>query len=98
MQIENKGINSSIKEGETKLRISLKNKCTKKGYDIGQFQMSGEFSLQFWNLADSGVEIDYLKLQHWQVETMAFKTQYEIVTRPPPPPHLTPLKKHPSTG
>ena len=37
----------------------------KKGYDIGQFQRSGEISLHFWNLADLGVEIDYSKLEHW---------------------------------
>jgi hypothetical protein len=36
----------------------------KKGYDIGQFQRSGEISLHFWNLANLGVEIDYLELKH----------------------------------
>ena len=37
----------------------------KKGYDIGQFQRSGEISLHFWYLADLGVEIEYSELGHW---------------------------------
>ena len=36
-----------------------------KGYDIGQFQSSGEILLPFYNLADLGVEIDYSELEHW---------------------------------
>ena len=37
----------------------------KKGYDIGHLQRSGAISFHFWNLANLGVEIDYLELEHW---------------------------------
>ena len=64
----------------------------KKGYDIGQFQRSGEISLHFWNLANLGVEIDYLELKHWYGSKMAFKTPSEAVT---PPPRISyPKKTH----
>ena len=65
MQIHNKGINLSNKEGVTKFGVLLEKKCMKKGYDIGQFQRSGKVSLHFWNLADLGVEIDYSEWEHW---------------------------------
>ena len=64
MQIHNNGINSSNNEGVTKFGVSLEKKCMKKGYDIGQFQRSGEISLHFWNLVDLGVESDYSELEH----------------------------------
>ena len=34
-------------EGVTRFRVSLEKKCMKKGYDIGQFQRSGEILLHF---------------------------------------------------
>ena len=65
MQIHNKGINSSSNESVTKFGISLEKKCMKKGYDIGEFQRSGEISLHLWNWTKLGVEIDYSELEHW---------------------------------
>ena len=46
-QIHNKGIHSSNNDGVTKSRVSLGGKWMKKGYDISQFQRSGEISLYF---------------------------------------------------
>ena len=64
MQIHNKGINSSNKEGVTKVRVSLDKKGMKKGYDIGQFQRSGEISFHFGIWPIWGVEIDYSEFEH----------------------------------
>ena len=56
----------------------------KKGYDIGQFQRSGEISLHFGIWLIWGLKLTIRNSNIGMVQKMAFKTQTETVTSPPP--------------
>ena len=68
----------------------------KTGYDIGQFERSGEISLHFWNLADLGVKIDYSESEHWYGSKNGFQNTNRNSDSLPPAFHTR--KKTPVRG